>query len=117
MATLMTSESKMELLKTPGFFEDWIDGCNVFSRPLEFPAEPSFPRAFYERCLSVFASMARSGPIQRSKVLKTALGRLALWAEGFPDNKLDRVLGNAPQLKNAVLELLVPLGDNLIKSQ
>lgn len=110
----------MAKLKTPGFFEDWIDGCGLFSAPLDSLTschDPRFPRAFYQRCVIVFAKLniVRFGPIQRSRALNTALSKLALWTEGFADGELDRALGESPQLKNAILELLSSLAVSLIK--
>lgn len=107
----------MTTLKHSGFFEDWIDGCSVFSAPLGSPHDTGFPRTFYQSCVRVFVGLKSipSGPIYQSCVLKTALSKLVLWTDGIPDRELDAALGGSPQLRSAILELLNSLALNLFK--
>ena len=84
--------------------------------------EEGFASQFYSMCLRGFQQLCRqvqegyaSGA--RSYLLKEELGKLYLWGESFSPGELDKALDEYEEIRDNVLDLLVNLGELIIRGK
>ena len=113
-----------------GLMQQWLDtnGSSYvdFTRTCTgergIDREEGFVSQFYSTCLEAFQQMCRQeqqkyAPGARSYLLEEELGKLYLWGETFGPGELDKALFESEEIRDNVLDLLVNLGELVIRGK
>ena len=84
--------------------------------------EEGFASQFYGTCLQGFKQLCRQelegyAPGTQSYLLREELGKLYLWGESFSPGELDKALDEFEEIRDNVLDLLVNLGELVIRGK
>ncbi len=112
------------------FMQQWLDtnkSSSVdFARTCpgerDIDREEGFASRFYSTCLRGFQQLCRQEQERyahgsRSSLLKEELDRLYMWGESFGPGELDKALGESEEIRDNVLDLLVNLGELVIRGK
>ena len=118
MATFKSKQSA-------SFLEEWIDGATIHkSEAHEQGVSQGFAWNLYDHILSLFSKLlplVREGfpDISRDELasLKTSLGNLILWGEGFQDGRLESVMDESYDMSAMIIAGLSSVGRVLTTSK
>lgn len=99
-----------------------VDSARMCTSERCIDREEGFASQFYSTCLRGLQQLCRQeqegyAPRARSHLLKEELGKLYLWGESFSPGELDKALDEYEEIRDNVLDLLVNLGELIIRGK
>jgi len=103
---------------------DWVDSTSELQNVGTSDTDKSLAARLYAGCIIILRGVCSriSDPIASRSflkpwVLRQELGWLYLWGEGLGNGKLNKALGDADELRESVIEVLVSIGMLLVRSK
>ena len=99
-----------------------VDSARMCTGERCIDREEGFASQFYSTCLQGFKQLCRQelegyARGAQSYLLREELGKLYLWGESFNPGELDKALDEYEDLRDNVLDLLVNLGELVIRGK